>query len=35
MNVVLSGGVMLLIVLIGVPGDAAERLVPYDDFGIV
>lgn len=23
---------MLLIVLIGVPGDAAERLVPYDDF---
>jgi hypothetical protein len=32
MQVVLSGWVMLLIILIGVPGDAAERLVPYDDF---
>jgi hypothetical protein len=32
MKVVLSGWVMLLMVLIGVPGDAAERLVPYDDF---
>jgi hypothetical protein len=32
MNVVLSGWVMLLIVLIGMPGYAAERLVPYDDF---
>jgi hypothetical protein len=32
MHVVLSGWVMLLMVLIGVPGSAAERLVPYDDF---
>jgi hypothetical protein len=32
MKVVLRGWVMLLMVLIGVPGDAAERLVPYDDF---
>jgi hypothetical protein len=32
MQVVLSGWVMLLIVLIGVPGYATERLVPYDDF---
>jgi hypothetical protein len=32
MKVVLSGCAVLLVVLIGVPGYAAERLVPYDDF---
>ena len=32
MQVILRGCVMLLMVLIGVPGYAAERLVPYDDF---
>jgi hypothetical protein len=31
MKPVLRGSVLLM-VLIGVPGDAAERLVPYDDF---
>jgi hypothetical protein len=29
---VLRYSVMLVVVLISVPGDAAERLVPYDDF---
>jgi hypothetical protein len=32
MNTALQCAVMLLLVLIGVPGYAAERLVPYDDF---
>jgi hypothetical protein len=32
MNTVLHCTVMLVVVLIHVPGYAAERLVPYDDF---
>ena len=32
MQVVLNGCAVLFVVLIGVPGYAAERLVPYDDF---
>ena len=32
MKAVLRSSAMLLVVLIGVPGYAAERLVPYDDF---
>jgi hypothetical protein len=32
MKAVLRGYAMLLVVLIGVPGYAVERLVPYDDF---
>jgi hypothetical protein len=32
MKTVLQCSVMLVVVLIGVPGYAAERLVPYDDF---
>jgi hypothetical protein len=32
MNTILHCAVMLVVVLLGVPGDAAERLVPYDDF---
>jgi hypothetical protein len=32
MNALLRGLAMLLMVLLGIPGYAAERLVPYDDF---
>jgi hypothetical protein len=32
MKTALQCAVMLVLVLIGVPGHAAERLVPYDDF---
>jgi hypothetical protein len=32
MKIILSGCAVLLVVLLGVPGYTAERLVPYDDF---
>src|SRR6266849_3985397 len=32
MKAILRGSAMLLVVLIGVAGYAADRLVPYDDF---
>jgi hypothetical protein len=32
MKPVLHCAVMLVVVLFGMPGDATERLVPYDDF---
>jgi hypothetical protein len=34
MNALRRGLAMLLMVLIGIPGYAAERLVPYDDLKV-